>query len=104
LKVAQVPRHQGSLSLRYAHPALRVGLQARFAGRQFDDDLNLFPLGRATTVDVLAARPLGRDAEVYAAAENVFDARYDVGRTPLRTLGPPRSLRAGVRLHVPGRP
>ncbi|HEY2945479.1 MAG TPA: hypothetical protein VGN09_23805, partial [Vicinamibacteria bacterium] len=68
------------------------------------DDLNLFPLGRATTVDVLAARPLGRDAEVYAAAENVFDARYDVGRTPLRTLGPPRSLRAGVRVHVPGRP
>lgn len=104
LKVAQVPRHQGSLSLRYAHPAMRVGVQARFAGRQFDDDLNLFPLGRATTVDLLAARPLGRGLEVYAAAENVFDARYDVGRTPLRTLGPPRSIRAGVRLHAPGRP
>ena len=104
LKVAQVPRHQGSLSVRYAHPAVRVGVQARFAGRQFDDDLNLFPLGRATTVDLLAARPLGRGLEVYAAAENVFDARYDVGRTPLRTLGPPRSIRAGVRLHAPARP
>ena len=99
-----MPRHQGTLSLRYSHPALRMGLQARFSGRQFDDDLNLFPLSRATTVDVLAARPLGRDTELYAAAENLFDARYDVGRTPLRTLGPPRSLRAGVRIHVPGRP
>jgi outer membrane receptor protein involved in Fe transport len=104
LKVAQVPRHQGSLSVRYAHPAVRIGVQARFAGRQFDDDLNLFPLGRATTVDLLAARPLGRGLEVYAAAENIFDARYDVGRTPLRTLGPPRSIRAGVRLHAPARP
>ncbi|HVD78102.1 MAG TPA: hypothetical protein VNH43_10840, partial [Vicinamibacteria bacterium] len=61
-------------------------------------------LSRATTVDVLAARPLGRDTELYVASENLFDARYDVGRTPLRTLGPPRSIRAGVRIHVPGRP
>jgi outer membrane receptor protein involved in Fe transport len=104
LKVAQVPRHQGSLSLRYAHPALRFGLQVRFAGRQFDDDLNRFPLSRATTVDLLAARPVSRDMELYAAAENLLDARYDVGRTPLGTLGPPRSIRAGVRVHVPGRP
>jgi len=104
LRVAQVPRNQGSLSLRYAHPAVRVGLQARFAGQQFDDDLNLFPLGRATTLDLLASRPFGRDAEVYAAVENLFDSRYDVGRTPVRTLGPPRSIRAGVRIHAPGRP
>jgi outer membrane receptor protein involved in Fe transport len=76
----------------------------RFAGRQFDDDLNRFPLSRATTVDLLAARPVSRDMELYAAAENLLDARYDVGRTPLGTLGPPRSIRAGVRVHVPGRP
>jgi len=104
LRVAQVPRHQASLSLRYAHPAVRAGVQARFSGRQFDDDLNVFPLDRATTVDVLAARPLGRDVELYAAVENLLDARYDVGRTPVRTLGPPRSIRAGVRIHAPGRP
>ena len=103
LKVAQVPRHQGSLSLRYAHPAVRAGAQVRFSGSQFDDDLNLFPLGRATTVDLLAARPLPRGIELYAAVENLFDARYDVGRTPLRTLGPPRSIRAGVRIHAPDR-
>jgi outer membrane receptor protein involved in Fe transport len=104
LRVPQVPRHQGSLSLRYAHPALRAALQVRFAGRQFDDDLNLFPLGDATMVDLLAARPLGRDAEVYVAAENLLDTSYDVGRTPVRTLGPPRSVRAGIRLHISARP
>jgi outer membrane receptor protein involved in Fe transport len=104
LRVPQVPRHQGSLSLRYSQSAVRAAVQLRFAGRQFDDDLNAFPLGRATVVDVLAARPIGRDAELYVAAENVLDSRYDVGRTPLRTLGPPRSVRAGLRLHVSARP
>jgi outer membrane receptor protein involved in Fe transport len=104
LRVPQVPRNQGSLSLRYARPVLRAALQVRYAGEQYDDDLNLFPLGDATSVDVLAAVPLGRDAEVYVAAENLLDARYDVGRTPVRTLGPPRSVRAGIRLHVPARP
>ena len=74
-----------------------AGLQVRFSGRQFDDDLNLFPLSRATTVDVLAARPLGGGTELYAAAENLFDARYDVGRTPVRTLGSPRSLSVRYR-------
>jgi len=104
LRVAQVPRHQGSLSLRYAGPALRAGLQLRFAGGQFDDDLNQFALGRATTLDLLVARPVRRELELYAAAENLFDARYDIGRTPLRTVGPPRSVRAGIRLHLPARP
>lgn len=104
LRVPQVPRHQGSLSLRYADAAWRAALQVRFAGRQFDDDLNLFPLSRATVVDLLVARTLPRGAELYVAGENVFDARYDVGRTPLRTLGAPRSVRAGLRLHLSARP
>ena len=55
-------------------------------------------------MDVLVARPLGRDAELYVAAENLLDTRYDVGRTPVRTLGPPRSVRAGIRLHLSARP
>ena len=104
LKVPQVARQQGSLSLRYAHGAMRVGLQVRFSGRQYDDDLNVFPLGRATTLDLLASRSIGRELELYAAAENMLDARFDVGRTPVRTLGPPRSVRAGVRVHLAARP
>jgi hypothetical protein len=40
------------------------------------------------------------------AGENLTDAEYDVGRTPLRTVGPPRTLRGGlrVRLRGPARP
>jgi len=83
---------------------MRVGPQVRFSGRQYDDDLNVFPLGRATTVDLLASRSLGRELALYAAAENLLDARFDVGRTPVRTLGPPRSVRAGVRVQLAARP
>jgi hypothetical protein len=37
------------------------------------------------------------------AAENIFDERYAVGRTPVPTIGPPRLLRAGVRWRWSGR-
>jgi hypothetical protein len=30
--------------------------------------------------------------------ENAFDEEQDVGRTPLRTIGVPRTFRSGVRL------
>ncbi len=99
LRLPQVPRHQLSLQLRFDDPRLAsVGLQARWADGQFDDDLNQFRLGSFATVDALVSRPLGRGLSVFAAAENLFDERFDIGRTPVRTLGPPRMVRAGVRI------
>jgi outer membrane receptor protein involved in Fe transport len=68
---------------------------------QFDDDQNRFRLGAYATLDLLLARPLGRGLAAFAAAENLLDRGYDVGRTPLRTLGPPRLLRIGIRLTRP---
>jgi hypothetical protein len=38
---------------------------------------------------------------VFAAMENVLDDEQDVGRTPLRTIGLPRTTRVGVRLIFP---
>ena len=97
LRVPQVPRNQGSLGLRYVDPA---GLIVRASGPQYDDDLNLFPLGRATIVDLLVGRNVGRGLELYAAAENLLDDRYDIARTPVLSLGLPRTLRAGVRIQA----
>jgi len=75
-----------------------LGVQARWTGRQFDDDQNQLPLASFTTADLLAAHPVGRGFAVFFAAENLFDQGYETGRTPLRTLGPPRLVRLGVRL------
>jgi hypothetical protein len=41
--------------------------------------------------------------ELFAAAENLFNQRYDIGRTPVRTLGPPLLARFGVRLRLGAR-
>ena len=99
LSLPQVPRHQASLQVRFDDPRLAsVGLQARWSDGQFDDDQNQFRLGSFATVDALVSRNLGRGLSLFAAAENLFDERFDIGRTPVRTVGPPRMVRAGVRV------
>lgn len=98
LRIPQVPEHQASIQLRFFDPGIgTLGLQARWTGDQFDDDRNQFPLESFATVDALLSRPVGRGLEVFVAAENLFDEGYEIGRTPVRTLGPPRSVRVGVR-------
>lgn len=98
LRIPQVPEHQASLQLRFFDPWIgTLGLQARWTGDQFDDDRNQFPLESFATVDALLSRQVGRGLEVFLAGENLFDESYEIGRTPVRTLGPPRSVRVGVR-------
>ncbi|HEX5759919.1 MAG TPA: TonB-dependent receptor [Thermoanaerobaculia bacterium] len=101
LRLAQVPRRQASLQLRREGPHGTLGLQARWTDAQFDDDQNRFRLAGAATVDLLAARPLGRGLAAFAAVENLSGERAEVGRTPVLTLGPPRLLRAGLRFARP---
>lgn len=98
LHLPQVPRHQLSFQTRFDAPDfLTLGLQVRWNGDQFDDDQNRFRLDSFTTVDALASRPLARGFAAFAAVENLFDQAYEIGRTPVRTLGPPRTVRIGLR-------
>jgi outer membrane receptor protein involved in Fe transport len=104
LRVPQVAREQAAFELRYTNPArLTFGLQARAAGPQFDDDQNLLRLRGYFTLDALASRRLARHVEGFVAAENLTGRRYDVGRTPVLTLGPPLFVRAGLRLRLGAR-
>jgi outer membrane receptor protein involved in Fe transport len=103
LRLPQVPRHQVSLQVRFDDPRLAsASLQARWSDGQFDDDLNQLRLGSFTTVDALISRSLGHGISVFAAAENLLDESFDIGRTPVRTLGPPRMVRIGIRLYGAG--
>jgi outer membrane receptor protein involved in Fe transport len=93
-----VPEHQASLQLRFFDSEIgTLGLQARWTGDQFDDDRNQLPLESFATLDALLSRPVGRGLEVFVAAENLLNEGYEIGRTPVRTLGPSRSVRVGVR-------
>jgi outer membrane receptor protein involved in Fe transport len=75
-------------------------LQGRASSAQFDDDQNLLRLGRYFTLDAFASRRLGRGVDIFAAAENLTGRRYDVGRTPVLTVGPPAFVRVGLRLRL----
>ena len=101
LRVPQVPLNGFNVQLSWTNPKWTAGVQTRFAGNQFDDAANLFPLGRAFTVDAELSRRLLRGASLFVAAENLFDDRYDVARTPITTLGPPVLARVGLRFDFP---
>jgi outer membrane receptor protein involved in Fe transport len=95
-RVAQVPREQLTLALDWQRDNILVTVQGRWAGDAFDDDRNSLSLGEQRVVDLRAARELA-GGEAFVAVENLFDASYAVGRTPLTTVGSPRLARAGVR-------
>lgn len=100
-RVAQVPRNQAAARLYYRGPRGEViALQVQIVGAQFDDDLNQLRLAGYATFGALASFPISRGFEIFAAAENLLDRRYPVARTPVTSLGPPRSVRAGVRVRL----
>jgi len=101
-RVPQVPSYQLGVSATYVDSRGFTGsLQARRVGVQFDDDLNLFELESFGVIDASASQELRRGLHVFLAIENLFDADYDVGRTPIRTIGWPRTVRMGVRVFLP---
>jgi outer membrane receptor protein involved in Fe transport len=103
-RLPQVARHQLTFQARYSNPSVfTLAFQGRAASTQFDDDQNLFPLEPYFTLDAFVSRRLHRNLEAFAAAENLFNQRYTVGRTPIRTIGPPLVVRIGFRLRLGAR-
>ena len=100
-RVPQVPAVQGGLGLTWTDPRLAtLAVQARFSGRQFDDDLNAFQLNSFGVVDAQVSRTVLHGVVGFVSVENIFNADYDAGRTPIRLIGWPRTVRVGLRLAV----
>ncbi len=97
MMIPQVPQHQISIQARHSRPKWTVAVQARASSEQFDDDLNLFRLEPFAQVDIFASRKLRENLQIYGAIENIFNTRYSVGRTPVRTISLPVSARIGFR-------
>ncbi|MEP7306207.1 MAG: TonB-dependent receptor [Acidobacteriota bacterium] len=100
-RVPQVPTYNAGLSARYVHQGWSASGLLRVTGPQFEDDLNAFTLRRATVLDVMGGRTLGRRVSLFVAVENLLDSEYDVGRTPILTVGLPRAARGGVQFLLP---
>ena len=103
LNVPQIPRHQFDFQARYSRPFILLAVQGRFGGNQFDDDQNTLLLRRYFTLDATASHALRPGVDLFVAVENLLNRRYDVGRTPVLTVGPPILARAGLRLQFGGR-
>ncbi|HEV8524064.1 MAG TPA: TonB-dependent receptor [Terriglobales bacterium] len=104
LRIPQVPCHQFTFLARYFRPSLiLLGLQGRFAGDQFEDDRNTLRLERFFTMDLMAARPIRPGIDAFLAVENVLNQRYDIGRTPVRTVAAPILARIGLRFKLGAR-
>jgi outer membrane receptor protein involved in Fe transport len=100
-EVPQVPNVQGGVSLTWAEPRwFTAATHLRFSGEQFDDDLNTpaFVLGAYAVWDATVSRAIVRGLNAFVAVENILDEEYDTARTPLRSIGWPRTVRVGGRI------
>lgn len=103
--VPQVPRHVITWGLFYAgFSRWSLSVSGRFVGQQFDDDQNQFVLHRFYTTDLQIGRTIRQNVELFFAAENFLNQRYETARTPTVNLGPPALFRLGVRLNLPSQP
>ena len=98
LLVPQIPRNQFNFQVSYTDGRWTAATQGRFGGKQFDDDLNSLPLRRFFTLDAEVSRSVSEQVRLFVALQNLTGARYDIGATPVLTIGPPALVRAGVRL------
>jgi outer membrane receptor protein involved in Fe transport len=97
LRVPQVPRWQASAGMIGTWRYTSASMDWRFIGQQFDDDRNQFSLDPSNMVNARIGWRPRMNIEIFAALENAFDEEQDVGRTPIRTIGLPRTVRAGIR-------
>jgi outer membrane receptor protein involved in Fe transport len=104
LWVAQVPHNVLTFQGRYLNASrINVSVNGRMVGKQFDDDQNIFPLGRYFVLDAMAWRSIGKGVELFTAAENLFNVKYATAATPVTQLGLPITARFGLRFQFPQR-
>jgi outer membrane receptor protein involved in Fe transport len=95
-RVPQVPKGAGSIGVRAGRGPWSASAAIRVFGEQFDDDINQFTLRAGSITDARAAWKVASRAELFGAIENAFDNEIDTGKTPIRTIGAPRQMRAGI--------
>lgn len=96
----QTARHQGSLTLGWS-PDLPVSATMTLYGatRQFDDGLEVRPIGGFMAADLYLGYRLDERVELFATAENLFDTEIETGNASngLVSVGRPRLLSLGLR-------
>ncbi len=97
-QVPLVPKNEFVFQGTWAAPQkIFVAIQGRTASNEFDDDQNLLPLGSYFVLSATVSRPLPKGFDVFFQGENLTNQQYDIGRTPVPTIGQPILARVGFR-------
>ncbi len=109
----EVPENRGTFRITYADPKVAtVTFGVLAVGLQYDtgDDTNTrvtpgysYPgLPAYATTELTISRALGRNVDVFFAAQNLFNKEYIVALLPT-TIGSPRLVNGGIRVKFSGR-
>ena len=101
LRPAQAPRWSALAGLHWrATDRLALAADLRWESDRYEDDLNSRVLEGAVTAAVRADWTVRPGVDLYLAADNLFDEEVEVSETGsgVAGYGPPRTLRAGLRL------
>ncbi|WP_213806402.1 TonB-dependent receptor [Granulicella sp. dw_53] len=104
---AQVPRNTASAQARMERQRLGVfAVDLRTSGQQFDDSANVFRLAGYAQVDLYGEHSFAIGAKnrlrVYGSVQNVSGDPVQAGRTPILTLGIPRTVSVGIKIGAEG--
>lgn len=97
LFIPQVARHQITFQTNFTRANWTLAFQGRTSSKQFDDDLNILELEPFFQLDFYVVRKFKETLEIYAAVENIFNSRYSIAKTPVRSVSAPINFRLGVR-------
>ncbi len=97
LFIPQVAGHQFTFQTNYTRKTWTLAFQGRASSKQFDDDLNTLELEPFFQLDSYIAKRFKENRQVFAAIENLFNSRYSIAKTPVRSISAPITFRIGFR-------
>tara|TARA_R110000772_G_scaffold18400_29_gene51631 strand:+ start:17089 stop:19194 length:2106 start_codon:yes stop_codon:yes gene_type:complete len=103
LRPAQIPRHNASGSIRWeSDDGSGASLSARYAGQQYEDDVNILSLADVFTIDGRMALAVNDRLLVETRVENLLDARVEtaVSSNGIIERAFPRTFWIGLRLKI----
>ncbi len=95
LFIPQVARHQFTFQTNYTKNNWTLAFQGRASSKQFDDDLNTLRLEPYFQLDAFAAKRLRENWQIFATVENLFNSRYSIAKTPVRSVSSSVNFRVG---------
>ncbi len=97
-RLAQASGQVAVAAVDWTHGRWQAGAQARYTGRQYEDDLNTLPLADFVTVDVSLGYRFRGNLACTLKVENLLNRETETGRTSggLVSTGAPRLMSLGV--------